>query len=356
MLDTSPSVPAAVRDARDWARLLLPYREADGRRAVRELVLTAGPFALFWGLAAVAVGPTPWLAVALSVVNGGFLVRLFAIQHDCGHGSFFPSKAANAWVGRLLGVLTMTPYDAWRHTHSVHHASTGNLDRRGVGDIQTLTLAEYRGLPPARRFLYRLYRNPFMVLGVYPSYVFLVENRLPIGWGARGAIFWASAMGTNLGIAAFFALGIWAMGAGPFLIVHLPAVISAATVGVWLFYVQHQFEDASWDVEADWQLHDAALHGSSHYVLPRPLRWLTANIGIHHVHHLNSRIPFYRLPEVLRDHPALEEIGRLTVRESLQCLRLRFWDETGRKLVRRDGTPAPMPASLGGDAAPAATG
>ena len=348
-MDATTTTPPPAGEARDWVRLLAPYREPDRMRSLAELALTAVPFAAIWALAALSVGSMPWLAFALSVLNAGFLVRLFAIQHDCGHGAFFRSKRANAWVGRVLGVLTATPYDAWRHTHSVHHASTGNLDRRGVGDIHTMTLAEYRALGPWKRFLYRLYRHPLVVLGVFPSYVFLVENRFPFGWGGRGALFWASAMGTNAAIAAFAAVGIAALGLGPFLIVHLPSVVAAATIGVWLFYVQHQFEDASWDEEADWTLHEAALHGSSHYVLPAPLRWMTANIGIHHVHHLNSRIPFYRLTDVLRDHPALADVGRLTLRESLGCFRLRFWDEDGRKLVDRDGAPCAIRASSGAE-------
>jgi omega-6 fatty acid desaturase (delta-12 desaturase) len=351
MADTTTTAPSGG-EARDWVRILAPYREPDRTRSLIELGITLVPFAAIWALAASVVGASPWLAFALSVLNGGFLVRLFAIQHDCGHGAFFKSKAANTWVGRALGVLTVTPYDAWRHTHSVHHASTGNLDRRGVGDIHTMTLAEYRALGRWRQFAYRLYRHPLVVLGVFPSYVFLIENRLPVGWGGRGALFWASAMGTNAALIVVFALGIATMGLAPFLIVHLPSIVVAATIGIWLFYVQHQFEDASWDAEEAWSVHEAALHGSSHYVLPGPLRWITANIGIHHVHHLNSRIPFYRLTDVLRDHPDLAEIGRLTLRESLGCMRLRFWDETGRKLVRRDGSPAPRPAAANASGEP----
>lgn len=319
--------------ARDWAQRLMRYRQPVRLRSLLELALTLVPFAAIWAAAAWAATFSLWLAVALSCVNGLFLVRVFAIQHDCGHGAYFASRRANTWLGRVLGVLTVTPYDVWRHAHSIHHASTGNLDRRGVGDIDTRTLAEYRAMSRPRRILYRLYRHPLVVLCIFPTYVFVIENRLPVGFMTAGPMWWVSCMATNVAIAAICGLGMWLLGPMPFLAAHLPAVIVAATIGVWLFYIQHQFEDAFWEQEENWQLHDAALHGSSHYDLPRVLRWLTANIGIHHVHHLNSRIPFYRLTDVLRDHPDLVDVGRLTLRGSISCLKLRLWDEEARKLV-----------------------
>ena len=320
-------------DARDWAQRLMRYREPIRSRSLIELGLTLVPFVAIWAHAAWAATWSLWAGVALSSVNGLFLVRVFAIQHDCGHGSFFASRRANTWLGRALGVLTVTPYDVWRHAHSVHHASTGNLDRRGVGDIDTRTLAEYRAMSLPRRILYRLYRHPLVVLGIFPTYVFVLENRLPVGFMTAGPMWWVSCMATNVGIAALCGVGMWLLGPVPFLAAHLPAIVVAATIGVWLFYIQHQFEDAFWEQEENWRLHDAALHGSSHYDLPAVLRWLTANIGIHHVHHLNSRIPFYRLREVLRDHPDLVDVGRLTLRSSIACLKLRLWDEEARKLV-----------------------
>ena len=326
---TMRALRPAAAEARDWVRILAAYREPIHVRSLIELALTIVPFAVIW-VAAVLVAPaSPWLALVLSTANALFLVRLFAIQHDCGHGAFFRSKRLNAWIGRTLGVLTWTAYDLWRHNHSIHHATTGNLDRRGTGDIHTMTLEEYQALGRWGRFLYRLYRHPAVVLGVFPTYVFVFENRLPVGFMRDGWRFWISAMGTNLAIVAFYGGLIYLLGLSTMLLTYAPTVLVAATIGIWLFYVQHQFEDSFWEDEENWRLHDAALHGSSHYDLPRVLRWLTANIGIHHVHHLNSRIPFYRLPDVLRDHPALVDVGRLTLRESFACLKLRLLGRGG---------------------------
>ncbi|MBM9594759.1 fatty acid desaturase [Roseitranquillus sediminis] len=322
-----------AQDARIWVRVLGRYREPLQLRSALELLVTLVPFVALWALAWSSLSVSYSLAVALAVLNGGFLVRLFAIQHDCGHGSFFKSRTANDWMGRALGVLTLTPYAVWRRTHSVHHASSGNLDKRGMGDVLTLTVAEYRALSPLGRLRYRLYRHPLVLFGLGPSYLFLVQNRLPLGLTRSGWTYWASAMGTNLML--LLALGAvgYAGGASPLLLVFLPTTIVAASIGVWLFYVQHQFEETSWDSDPEWQLHDAALHGSSHYVLPGVLRWFTANIGVHHVHHLQSRVPFYRLPEILRDHPELNEAQRLTLGESLKTVRLQLWDNRSRRLV-----------------------
>jgi omega-6 fatty acid desaturase (delta-12 desaturase) len=230
-------------------------------------------------------------------------------------------------------VLTLTPYDFWRRSHALHHATAGNLSKRGIGDVDTLTVAEYEEKTPFQRFLYRLYRTPLVLLGIGPAYLFLLRNRLPVGFMRSGWRPWVSALGTNVAIAAVAAAVIWQIGFWPFVAVHLPITLVAATGGVWLFYVQHQFEHTSWDDDENWSFHDAALHGSSHYDLPPVLRWLTANIGIHHVHHLSSRIPFYRLPEVLQAHPQFANVSRITIRDSLRTVRLRLWDEQARRLV-----------------------
>jgi omega-6 fatty acid desaturase (delta-12 desaturase) len=229
-------------------------------------------------------------------------------------------------------VVTLTPYDVWRHSHSIHHSSSGNLGRRGIGDIDTLTVAEYAARTPFARLKYRLYRNPLVLFGLGPSYIFLLENRLPLGFMGR-ARYWVSAMVTNAVLLAVLALVGWFGGVMPILLIFLPSTVLAATLGMWLFYVQHQFETTHWEPEESWQLHDAALEGSSHYVMPGWMQWLSANIGIHHVHHVNSRIPFYRLPEVLRDHSHLAQINRMTIRESLANARLHLWDEKARRLL-----------------------
>jgi acyl-lipid omega-6 desaturase (Delta-12 desaturase) len=327
------SAPTDHQDARRWVPVLARYREASRRRSLFELSVTLVPFLALWALAWWFLSISPWLAAAIAVINGFFLVRLFAIQHDCGHGSFFPDRRANDALGRALGVLTLTPYDVWKRTHSIHHATAGNLDRRDLGDIETLTVQEYRRLPPLGRLRYRLYRHPLVLFGLGPSYMFLVKNRLPLGLMRAGWRYWASAAGTNAGVAlvvgAIAFLGGWM----PLAFIYLPTTLVAASIGMWLFYVQHQFEDARWESGADWRVHQAALHGSSHYVLPPVLRWLTANIGVHHVHHLYSRIPSYRLPEVLRNHPELAEAQRLTLRQSLACVRFHLWDEEQRKML-----------------------
>jgi omega-6 fatty acid desaturase (delta-12 desaturase) len=322
----------APKQPQDWVKVLACYREPDQGRSALELGLSLVPFLVLWALAWRALSVSVWISLALSLLNGGFLVRLFIIQHDCGHGSFFRNRHLSDWIGRALGVLTLTPYDVWRRTHSIHHSAAGNLDRRGIGDVTTLTVDEYRALSRFGRLRYRMYRHPLFMFGLAPTLLFLVQNRVPLGLMDR-SFYWTSAMGTNLAIALSLGLIVWLGGLLPVLVVFLPTVLLAASAGVWLFYVQHQFEETRWDRDETWRLHDAALHGSSHYVLPPVLRWFSGNIGIHHVHHLYSRIPFYRLTEVLRDQPALADCQRLTIRESLACARLHLWDEGRRRLL-----------------------
>lgn len=319
--------------ARDWLKALAKYREPDETRSILELVLTSSVFVAVWIAAWWSLSISYWLTLAICLPAGGVLVRLFAIQHDCGHYSFFSRRSVNDWVGRALGIVTLTPYDVWRRSHAIHHASCGNLGKRGIGDINTLTVREYRARPLLKRFTYRLYRSPLVMFGLGPAYTFFLENRLPFGFMRSGKTFWISAMGTNVAIAIAVGLMIYAVGLVPFLLIHIPITVMAASIGVWLFYVQHQFEDTVWEEDENWQIHDAALYGSSHYDLPGFLCWFTANIGIHHVHHLSSRIPFYRLPQVLRDFPELAEVRRLTLVSSFSCLRLKLWDETSQTLV-----------------------
>ena len=274
-----------------------------------------------------------WLCLLFALPAAGFVLRLFMIQHDCGHGAFFRRRLANDWVGRVIGVVTLTPYDLWRRAHAIHHASSGNLNRRGIGDIDTLAVSEYLALSQWHRLKYRLYRHPIVMFGVGPAYLFILRHRLPMGLMRGGWEAWLSTMATNVAIAIMVATMIWLVGFGPFLLVHLPIMLLADSVGVWLFYVQHQFEDTFWAHDEGWSLHEAALHGSSHYDLPNVLRWFTANIGVHHVHHLCSRIPYYRLQQVLRDHPQLAAVGRITLFQSFRCVRMVLWDERRRRLV-----------------------
>jgi omega-6 fatty acid desaturase (delta-12 desaturase) len=328
-----PIFTAVALDARSWAQILARYRTSSPIRSMIELTITAGPLALLWFLMWATLDLNYGLCLLLAVPAAGFLVRLFMIQHDCGHGAFFHHRLTNDWVGRVIGVLTLTPYDFWRRTHAVHHSTSGNLDRRGIGDIDTLTVHEYLALSRWARLRYRVYRHPIIMFGLGPAYLFIVRHRLPFGL-MRGAWQpWLSTMATNVAIAALVATMIWLVGFVPFLLVHLPIMLLAASVGVWLFYVQHQFEDTAWTHDSAWNLHEAALHGSSYYDLPGILRWFTANIGVHHIHHLCSRIPYYRLPLVLRDYPDLSGIGRLTLVQSFRCVRLVLWDEGQQRLV-----------------------
>jgi acyl-lipid omega-6 desaturase (Delta-12 desaturase) len=321
-------------DAAALTRALATYRDPRLGRSLAELALTAIPLLAIWVAMWAALEFVGfWLCLMLAVPAAGFLMRLFMIQHDCGHGAFFHRRATNDWVGRVLGVLTLTPYDTWRRQHAVHHATSGNLERRGTGDIGTLTVGEYLGRGRLGRLAYWLSRHPAVLFGIGPSWLFLFEQRLPRGLMFSGWQPWVSTMSTNLGIAAFAVAMIWLVGPGPFLMIHMPIVLLAASAGVWLFFVQHQFEDTLWENESEWVQPHAALHGSSFYDLPAVLRWFTANIGVHHVHHLASRIPFYRLPEVLKNHPHLRDVGRLTLLESFSCARLVLWDQKSNQLV-----------------------
>lgn len=321
------------RSARDWVLTLANYRDPSSLRSSFELAVSALPFVALWALAWWSLSVSYLLAFAISLVNALFLLRLFAIQHDCGHGAYFRNRQVSDWVGRVLGVLTLTPYDVWRRTHSVHHSTAGNLDKRGMGDIHTLTVSEYRALSRWGQLQYRLYRHPVTLFGFGPGYLFYLQNRLPIGL-MNGTRYWVSAMLTNVAIIAALGTIYWFGGLMPLLLIFIPTTLLAATAGVWLFYVQHQFETTQWDQNEDWNLHEAALHGSSHYRLPKILQWFSANIGIHHVHHLYSRIPFYRLPEVLRDHAELtEEAYTMTIRESFANAKLHLWDENSKRLL-----------------------
>ena len=316
---------------RDWVQILAKYREPNSIRSSFELAVSLVPFVVLWVLACWVAQYSYLGAFLISAANGLFLLRLFCIQHDCGHGSFYGNRKVSDWVGRALGVVTLTPYDVWRRTHSIHHSHAGDLDQRGIGDVMTLTVEEYHQRTRFGRLLYRAYRHPLVMFGLGPTYIFMLQNRLPKG--LSGSKYWISAMGTNAAILAILSIIVYFGGFQALFLVFLPTTLIAASIGVWLFYVQHQFETTQWDPKEDWQLHDAALHGSSHYDLPPILRWFTANIGIHHVHHLYSRIPFYRLTEVLRDHSELVDVSRMTIGQSIKCASLDLWDEKSRRLV-----------------------
>ena len=331
--DAPPSTGALPDPGRLPAELAR-YRDPNLTWSLAEIAMTLMPLVALWAAMWALLHVSYWLTLALALPAAGFLVRLFMIQHDCGHGAFFRTRAINDWVGRAFGVLTLTPYDYWKRTHALHHATSGNLDRRGMGDIDTKTVDEYLRMNWRGRLGYRLYRHPLVMFGLGPSYVFLLQFRAPFGlMRGSGWTPWASTMSTNAAIALIVAVLMWLIGPVAFLMVHGPIFLLAASMGVWLFYVQHQFDDTHWAREPNWSHPELALHGSSYYDLPIVLRWFSANIGVHHVHHLASRVPFYRLGEVMRDFPELNQVGRLTLWQSLRSINYTLWDEEAQRLI-----------------------
>lgn len=312
---------------------LHPYLKPDVRRSLFQLLNTAIPFGLVWYVMVQSLSYPYWVTLLLSIPAAGFLIRLFIIQHDCGHGSFLPRQAANNALGFAIGVLCLTPYGYWRRTHAIHHATSGNLDRRDFGDITTITVREYRARSPRGRLMYRIYRHPLIMFAVGPAYIFLLKHRLPadLPWAWKRE--WRSVMWTNLAIAAVVAIMTWAIGFTAFLKIQLPITLLAGSAGVWLFYIQHQFDETYWRRQPEWDYDEASLEGSSYYDLPPLLNWITGNIGVHHVHHLCSRIPNYRLHECLRENEYLQVATRLTLADSIHCIRLSLWDEDSQRLI-----------------------
>lgn len=313
------------------------YRTPNVTRAGSQIVTTAIPFialsaAMYWSL-----GVSYWLTLLLSVPTAGCALRFFVIQHDCGHGSFFASRRANDITGRLLSLLTITPYAYWRRLHALHHASSSNLDRRGFGDIDTLTVEEYAALPRLRRLGYRIYRNPAFLLMIGGPIHFLLLQRLPLTLRKPAWEMWSSVMSHNLAMLVFYGALVVVLGWLHFAVMVVPVLVLAAAMGVWLFYVQHQFENTRWEKTENWDRQTAALLGSSYYALPRILQWFTGNIGLHHIHHLCSHIPNYRLQECLDAMPELKVINRLTILQSLKTAHLALWDANQRKLVGFQG-------------------
>ena len=318
---------------RKYNALVGPYLGAQNRRSVVQLLTSLVPFLGLWVGAWWALGVHYALTLLLAVAAGGFLIRLFIIQHDCGHGSYFTSRRARDLVGFCIGVLTLTPYDYWRRTHAYHHAHSGDLDFRGFGDIDTLTVAEYRGLDPRRRLGYRIYRHPLVLFGVGPLFHFVVKHRYPWDIPREWTRAWRSVWWTNLALAVLVGGVVSLIGWQAFLLVHGPVILVTTTVGVWLFYVQHQFEETYWHRHEEWDYFDAALKGSSLLALPKPLQWITGNIGIHHVHHLNSRIPNYRLQECMDAVPEFQKVTVLSLRDAGRLARLALWDEEALELI-----------------------
>lgn len=328
------TAPAADRPGgSSWTARLAAYRGPELKRSIWQLASGIALFAGAWVLMYFSLRVGYWLTLLLSVPTAFLLIRLFIIQHDCGHGSFFRSHRVADVVGSMLGVLTLTPYHYWKKTHALHHATSGNLEHRGFGDIDTLTVDEYLARSPWGRFKYRLYRHPVVLFGVGAILHFYIRHRLPSivprDWTKeRRSIFW-----TDVGLLAFVVVMGTLVGYRTFLMIQLPASVLSVMIGVWLFYVQHQFEPTYWEHDERWRYDSAALQGSSYLHLPKLLQWATGNIGLHHVHHLNARIPNYRLQHVIEQNPELLRVPTLTLWESFRCMPLVLWDERARKLV-----------------------
>jgi omega-6 fatty acid desaturase (delta-12 desaturase) len=315
----------------DWKPIVVRYQQPALGRALWQVVNTLIPYAALWYLMYLSLAVSWWLTLPLAVLAGAFMVRAFIIFHDCGHGSFFKSVTANHLLGAITGVLTFTPFYHWRWEHAIHHVSAGDLDRRGTGDVWTLTVQEYLEASRWRRFAYRLARNPVVLFVLAPLFVFLLKQRVPslkAPLRERYSVYW-----TNLGVGAMAAGLIWIFGLKAYLIIQLVVVMTAGSAGVWLFYVQHQFEGVYWERGEDWDYATAALKGSSFYQLPRVLQWFSGNIGFHHIHHLSPRIPNYHLEKCHRAEPLFQTVKPITLFSSFKSFTFRLWDEQRRKLV-----------------------
>jgi omega-6 fatty acid desaturase (delta-12 desaturase) len=317
-----------------WKDVVAKYQKPAPWRAIWQVVNTLVPYAALWVLMYFAVAVSWWLAVPLAILAGAFVVRIFIISHDCGHGSFFPSHTANSIVGFITGVLTFTPYYHWRWEHALHHSSSGDLDRRGTGDVWTLTVQEYLEASRWKRFAYRLARNPFILFGLAPFYLFVIQHRFPkkqAGTRERHSVAW-----TNLAIVLVATGLIWVFGWKAYLILQTIVLGTAGSAGIWLFYVQHQFEGVYWERSEEWDYSTAALKGSSFYKLPKVMQWFSGNIGFHHIHHLSPRIPNYHLEKCHKAEPLFQTVKPVTLFSSFKSFTFRLWDEQRQRLVGYD--------------------
>lgn len=308
-----------------------PYEKSNLRSSIRQLINTLAPFVLLWILAYQCLSVSYLLTLGLTVIAAGFLVRIFIIFHDCCHFSFFKNRRANKILGTITGILTLFPFSQWQHDHSVHHATSSNLDKRGTGDIWMLTVEEYLEAPLRTRIAYRLYRNPLVMFVLGPIYEFLIKNR----FNRKGARLKErlNTYLTNLSILVLAVVLGQTLGWEKFLLVQGPIFMISGSLGIWLFYVQHTFEDSYFEEDKEWEYVKAAVEGSSFYKLPKVLQWLTGNIGYHHVHHLSPRVPNYKLEEVHKEVQPLQKVPTITLATSLRSLKFHLWDEQGKKFV-----------------------
>ena len=331
-MSTTTAVDRASPKNTTWRAAVAPFQQVDTRRSLWQLINSAVPYVGLWVLMYLSLSVSYWLTLALAVMASGFMVRLFIIFHDCGHGSFFTSQRANDITGIITGIVTLTPYYDWRHAHAIHHATSGDLDRRGVGDVWTMTVDEYLDAPWWKRVAYRVFRFPLVTFGLGPTFIFLIAQRFPSPSSKdareRHSVYW-----TDLALLFIFLLFAVTIGWQAFVLLQLPILVIGGAAGVWLFYVQHQFEGMVWERHDKWDYVTAALQGSSFYKLPKVLQWFSGNIGFHHIHHLSPRIPNYNLEPCYKSDPLFQTVKPVTLRSSVKSLTLRLWDEQHRRLV-----------------------
>ena len=330
-MDTISSSLNRQRVPPSWRGVVAHYQRPSLARSVWQMANTFIPYGIVLYLMYLSITYSYWITLALAVLAGGFLVRVFIIFHDCCHSSFFGSRKANEILGMAAGFFVFTPFQQWRHEHAVHHATSGDLDHRGVGDVYTMTVKEYESASRFAQLKYRLFRHPLVLLGIGPLYTFLIGNRFckpDDRFKERASVY-----GTNIAIIGLLCLMAFTIGLPTYLLIHLPVMLVASTAGVWLFYVQHQFEDAYWAHNDEWDFATAALHGSTYFKLPRVLRWFTGNIGLHHIHHLSARIPNYYLQRCHDATPMFQDVPTITLRSSLHAFSLNLWDEEQHKLI-----------------------
>ena len=328
---SDPSVGTTKPEKRTWQQMVAKYQNPSLQRSLWQVANTLIPYFVLLTLMYVSLSYSYWITLALALPAGGLLTRSFIIFHDCGHGSFFKSQRANNLLGTICGLMVFTPYYQWRFEHAVHHATSGDLDRRGVGDIFTLTVDEYLKLPRWGRYKYRLYRSPIVMLGLGPWFTFLISQRFVNPISKKRERF--SVYFSNLFIVALLVVAAHTIGIKELLMIQLPVAFIGGLGGIWMFYIQHQFEGTYWQRHEEWDYATAAIRGSSYFKLPRVLQWFTGNIGFHHIHHLSSRIPNYALQKCMEENPEFQNVTTITLWSSIKSLGLNLWDEEGRRLV-----------------------